>query len=212
MDGENVGKVKIVVGLGNPGRKYARTRHNVGFRVVETLAARFSAPAGRKAFGGLLVDSRLPRPDQGEAPPQRVMLFEPHTYMNRSGQAVKGLVAYHQVPCRDVLVVLDDLALPPGRIRLRAGGSAGGHKGLADVLSLLATTEVPRLRIGIGPAPPLVDGADFVLSRFDESERETIQQVITWAAQAVEDWLFNPLDHVMSKHNSLSLERKTEDE
>lgn len=203
---------KIVVGLGNPGRKYAGTRHNVGFMVAEALVRKWAFGPGKKAFGGVVYDGRVTEAGDETAHLQRVMLLEPRTYMNCSGQAVKGIMTYYKVDLRDVLIVLDDLALPPGRIRIRPDGSAGGHKGLADVQNLLGTDKMARLRIGIGSPPEYMDAADFVLRTFEQDEAEIIEKSITLAARAVEEWLFNPLDRVMEEFNGITFERKTEDE
>jgi len=189
---------RFVVGLGNPGRKYARTRHNVGFRVLDVLRCRWGAEAPRKAFGGEVCDARPARPGDGE---RRVLLLEPHTYMNRSGLAVREMAEFYKARLEEILVVLDDMNLPPGRLRARPGGSAGGQKGLADVLVRLGGEEVPRLRIGIGRPPPTMDGVDFVLTKFDEDEEEMIEIVVQTAADAVEDWVFCGLAFVMEKYN-----------
>jgi PTH1 family peptidyl-tRNA hydrolase len=188
----------FVVGLGNPGRQYEQTRHNVGFRVVDLLRRKFSAGDGRVAFGGQLWEAR-PAGPQGERP--RVLLFEPHTYMNRSGQAVRELLAFYKASAEDALIVLDDMNLPVGRLRLRAEGSAGGQKGLADVVGQLGTQAVPRLRIGIGSPPGRMDGADFVLSKFLPAEFDAIDVAIAQAADAVSDWVFHGMNYAMERHN-----------
>lgn len=188
---------KLVVGLGNPGREYRRSRHNVGFAVVEALAQRWGAGKGRRAFDGRL---REARPTIGGAP-RRVVLLEPQTYMNRSGLAAAALVRFYKADLQDVLVVLDDMALPLGRLRFRAGGSSGGHRGLADVLAALGTEQVPRLRIGIGAAPPQMEGTDYVLTAFTADERETMDQAVRQAAVAVEDWIALGVTSVMDRYN-----------
>lgn len=188
----------FVVGLGNPGRKYARSRHNIGFRVLAVLRRRWGADDGRKAFGGRLYDVRPSRPGAGT---RRVMLFEPHTYMNCSGRAVGELAAFYKVALDEMLVVLDDMALAPGRLRVRAGGSAGGQKGLADILDALGSRQVPRLRIGIGQPPAVMDGADYVLAPFGPDEVEAIDAAVEAAASAVADWAFCGLEFVMAKYN-----------
>ena len=185
----------MVVGLGNPGRRYARTRHNVGFRVVEALCERWQAGSARKLFGGELAEARL-----GPAA-RRVMLLRPMMYMNRSGQAVRDVAGYHRIDLADVLVVLDDMALEPGRLRARASGSAGGHKGLGDVLSAVGTDEVARLRIGIGQPPEFMDATDYVLAPFGEAERDVMERAIALATEAVEDWLAEGTAYVMNKYN-----------
>lgn len=192
-------RTKFVVGLGNPGRRYAGTRHNVGFRVVSALGGRWQAGGPREAFSGRLYDVRVAR---SGAAARRVMLLTPQTYMNCSGRAVGEMVAFYKAPHEDVLVVLDDLALPLGRLRMRAEGTAGGHNGLTDVLNALGAGDVPRLRVGIGPGPPEMDSADFVLGRFSPDEAETIAPAIERACDAVEDWVFHGTAHVMNAYNS----------
>jgi len=212
VDSGQDGKTKIVVGLGNPGLEYARSRHNVGFMVVETLVGRWGLGPGKRAFSGLLRDGRVSAPTGSPSQPRRAMLFEPHTYMNCSGRAVRELTSFYKTSVEDVLVILDDLALPRGRLRVRPGGSPGGHNGLADVLAALGTPEVPRLRIGIGPPPDYMNATDFVLGRFEQEELMIMERAIPLAAEAAEDWLFHSLAHVMEKYNGISLERKEPDE
>jgi PTH1 family peptidyl-tRNA hydrolase len=130
-----------------------------------------------------------------------VLLFQPQTFMNRSGLAVAGLMRYYKAECRDLLVVLDDMALPLGQLRFRARGSSGGHKGLADVLAALGSEQVPRLRIGIGAAPPEMDGADYVLTAFGPEEQETLSRAVRQAVLAVEDWIATGLTGAMEKYN-----------
>lgn len=202
MESDQGLSMRIVVGLGNPGLKYRRTRHNLGFMVVDVLGRRWNAGNGRKAFGGRFYDVSVTAP-QHEQCERRVMMLKPHTYMNDSGRAVRDLAAFYKVDAEeDVLVVMDDMALAPGRIRLRGGGSAGGHKGLADVQAALATTEISRLRIGIGPAPEFMEATDYVLGRFGENELEIAEKAVILAAEAVQEWLFKPLADVMGKYNA----------
>lgn len=189
---------RFVVGLGNPGRQYAASRHNVGFRVVEALQRRWQAGPPRTAFGGLVWDARPSRVGAGQ---RRVVLLEPQTYMNRSGAAVREMAAFYKAAAADLLVVLDDMALPPGRLRARAGGSAGGHNGLADVLAALGDEQVSRLRVGIGAAPPHMDAADYVLGRFAAGESELMEAAVAAAADAVEDWVFHGVTYVMDRYN-----------
>jgi PTH1 family peptidyl-tRNA hydrolase len=132
---------------------------------------------------------------------QRVMLLAPQTYMNLSGQAVLEVTGFYKAQVRDLLVVLDDMALPLGQLRFRTGGSSGGHKGLADIVSRLGSEQVPRLRIGIGSPPPGVEGADFVLSTFAPDEEPVMRQAVDLAATAVEDWLTAGMTYVMDKYN-----------
>jgi len=210
-DGQDV-RTKVVVGLGNPGRKYARTRHNVGFRVLEALARRWAMGPEREAHGGLFQEARIGPPGEVGGAARRVMLLRPLTYMNHSGRAVGALTSYYRIAAEDVLVVLDELALPPGRLRLRTCGSAGGHKGLADVLAALGEQTVPRVRLGIGPTPADRDAVTFVLRPFGEHELEAIEQAIAWAVDAAEEWVFRPPGDVMAKYNGLHFERKVDDD
>ena len=190
---------RLVVGLGNPGSRYAATRHNVGFRVVDELARRWSADGPKEDFQARVWDARPAR--RGEA--ARVLLMQPLTFMNRSGQACRKAVDFYKVDAADVLVVMDDMALPTAALRARAGGSAGGQKGLADVLTTMGTQQIPRLRIGIGQPPPGWDGADYVLSTFRDDETEDIGAAIGQAADAVEDWVFHGLTYVMDRYNRM---------
>lgn len=197
MHNDEADRTRFIVGLGNPGRRYANTRHNLGFAVADVLVARWQAGQGEKAFGGQFWRARLQR-----QPKRRLaMLLNPLTYMNRSGQAVREMSAFYMADPDQILVVLDDLSLPTGRLRARAGGSAGGHNGLADVLEAMGHTQIPRLRIGVGPPPPDVDSADHVLRPFEAGETEIIETAVQRAADAVEDWVFNGIEFVMDKYN-----------
>jgi len=146
----------------------------------------------------MLYDAR-PVTRDGQSP--LVLLFEPLTYMNSSGQAVKGLLSFYQAQTDDLLVVLDDMALPIGKIRARASGSSGGHNGLKDIIALLGSDSVPRLRVGIGPAPEGTGDIDYVLSKFTDQESETIGQAIEIAAKASDDWVNFGIRHVMDRYN-----------
>ena len=188
---------RFVVGLGNPGRQYERTRHNVGFMVVQELVRRWNVPPHKEAFGSHLYDVRVSKGQQT----RRVMLLEPQTYMNCSGRAVRQMVDFYKLPCRDMLVVLDDMALPLGQLRARAEGSAGGHNGLADILLAMGTNAVPRLRLGIGNPPGRMEWKDYVLTAFGRDEMAVIEPAIVTAASAVEDWVFFGLDMMMEKYN-----------
>ncbi len=189
---------KFVVGLGNPGSRYEKTRHNVGFRVVDDLVDRWQLGKGKGAFGGEFFEARRTVGDEL----QKVKLLKPHTYMNRSGKAVRQMADFFKAQGSEILIVLDDIDLPPDRLRVRASGSAGGHKGLADILEVLGTQDVPRLRIGVGAPPSYMDAADFVLQKIEDKAAEEIEISVKTAADAVEDWIVkNELLFVMEKYN-----------
>lgn len=201
MEDDGAAAAKVIVGLGNPGDQYAGTRHNVGFMVVKALAERWGADRGRKAFGGRVQDVRLAGASE-DALPQRVMLLRPETYMNCSGRAVRDLTSFYRVPHKNVLVVLDDLALETGRLRIRPGGSSGGHKGLADIAAAMGSEAINRLRIGIGSPPEYMDPADYVLRRFDRDEIDTISRAVALAAEAAAKWLSRPITELMETYNA----------
>ena len=184
---------KAIVGLGNPGLQYRRTRHNVGFMVVDALARRASSRINRPGFDG---KKRL-LPLGG----RNVLLVKPMTYMNESGRSARQLIEGGHVGGDDVLIVLDDLALDLGTLRLRARGSAGSHHGLASVLQALDTGEIARLRLGIGPAPQ-DNWRDFVLSPFTSSEYDTLDAMITRACEACLRWIEHGLEAAMTAFNT----------
>jgi peptidyl-tRNA hydrolase, PTH1 family len=170
--------VKIVVGLGNPGRDYAATRHNLGFMVVDELARRHAAGERRNRFRADLVEVF----DGGE----KVVLLKPQTYMNLSGSAVREAVNWYKTPLSDVLVVVDDIDLPFGSLRLRARGGSGGHNGLKSIIAELGVDEFPRMRIGIGRGPG--HATRQVLSRFTSEEERVLPSVVEAAADCVLEW------------------------
>lgn len=190
---------KLIVGLGNPGAEYAGTRHNVGFEVIEVLARRHGIPLTARR-------NLLPRRNfkavysEGSLVGQRAILARPMTYMNLSGEAVAALAHFYKIAPQDILVILDDVAIPLGQIRLRYKGSAGGHNGLSDILARLHTQEVPRLRIGVGAAKP-GDMIGHVLSRFRKEELPTIQAAYETAADAIECALTEGFEMAMNRFN-----------
>jgi len=185
--------MKLIVGLGNVGRKYDKTRHNVGFCVLDTLVERSTADAGKEKFEGRIVEATM----AGE----KTLLLWPHTLMNRSGQSVRAAVDFYQLLPAEVLVVGDDFNLPIGKLRFRSEGSAGGQKGLSDILRRMGSEQVNRLRIGIGPVPDEWDAADFVLGKFDKAERPVIEETILRAADGVECWVASGIAASMNKFN-----------
>jgi len=192
--------VKLVVGLGNPGSRYARTRHNAGFRVAETFAARHAIALASERFGGLFGRGRAAPP---AGPAQDVGVLEPQGFMNRSGDCVALALSKLPIedPARDLIVVLDDVDLPFGRLRLRAGGGAAGQKGLGHVIERLGRDDLPRLRFGIGrPSTPM--GVDaFVLERFAPEQEQALPGLLATAADALDAWLFEGLETAMNRFN-----------
>ena len=186
--------MKLIAGLGNPGRKYQGTRHNVGYEVIAELARRFGAPAARSKFQGEVAEITI------EA--ERVLLLCPHTYMNRSGDSVGAARDFYKLESGDLLVVCDDFNLPLAKLRFRARGSSGGQKGLANVIQRLGNEEFARLRIGIGPPPDNWDIADYVLSRYTSQERDEIDAAVARAADAVVAWTREGVEHCMNQYNA----------
>jgi PTH1 family peptidyl-tRNA hydrolase len=187
--------MKLIVGLGNPGSEYAGTRHNAGFDVVDRLSARFAPGAApRSRFGGLATDA--------EVGGEKCLLLKPMTFMNLSGRPVLEAVQFFKLePSRDLLVIVDDLALPCGSIRLRPDGSSGGHNGLADIGLKLSSNYWARLRIGIDP-PGRVPQADYVLGKFSPAQRPLAEASMDEAARAAECWAAKGLQEAMNRFNS----------
>ncbi len=184
----------LIVGLGNPGEEYARTRHNVGFRCVGLLAQR-----ARLAFRDKRAHARLA---VGRVAGRPVVLARPFTFMNRSGAAVAGLAHWLGLPTERILVIYDDLDLPVGTIRLRPRGSAGGHRGMLSIIESLGSQEFPRLRIGIGrPPDPQMDPVDYVLQNLSREDEHTFAPILERAADAVECFLREGIEVAMDRYN-----------
>ena len=181
--------MKFVVGLGNPGERYVHTRHNIGWWVLDELAAALGIAQERERWEGLLVGT------------DRLTLFKPLTHMNESGRAVAALANETGAALPDLLVVLDDLNLSLGTLRLRPRGSAGGHRGLQSVIDCLGTEEFSRLRLGIGPGAPVENGRDFVLSPFEQEELLITDRLVERAVLAVRCWVEEGVEAAMSRYN-----------
>lgn len=187
--------MKIIVGLGNPGPQYAKTRHNAGFMVVDRLVQRHAPDQPARArFHAACTEAAI----AGE----KCLLMKPTTYMNRSGLAVGEAVRFHRIDINsDLLIIVDDLYLPCGTIRLRPAGGAAGHNGLGDVERALGTTQYPRLRVGIDNKPPMMDQADYVLTRFTAEQEPIISAALDRAASAAETWATRGLAVAMNEFN-----------
>jgi len=191
--------MKLVVGLGNPGSEYDGTRHNIGFEILDRFASKLGWPQiAKKRFDGLTLDGIVETTHGSE----KILLLKPLTYMNLSGKSVQAAMSFYQLAPADIVIVLDDLALPCGRLRLRGAGSSGGHNGLKDIERALSTSEYPRLRIGIDPAPPRVAGKDYVLGRFTTEQRKLLEPAIDRACGAILTWIDKGIETAMSQFNA----------
>ncbi|HET9014371.1 MAG TPA: aminoacyl-tRNA hydrolase [Thermomicrobiaceae bacterium] len=182
----------MIAGLGNPGRKYAGTRHNIGFLVVDELARRLPRGENRRRFDSQLTETSTPG--------ARVVLLKPETFMNLSGNAVSAAARWYRVPPERVLLVHDDMDLPFGQLRLRPGGSSGGHNGVTSVIQQLGTERIPRLRIGIG-RPELGTTISYVLNRFTRDEERALPDVVANAADAALSWERDGIEVAMNLYN-----------
>lgn len=183
----------VIAGLGNPGPRYVSTRHNLGFRVLETLAA---TRRGRET------PVRKARAVKVRLGGSHGLLVEPQTYMNLSGDALGPIMFEESLPTSRLLVICDDIALPLGQIRLRASGTDGGHNGLKSIIERLNTLDFPRLRMGVGPVPPRVDAAEFVLAEFLPEEEAAVEAMIKEAVACAESWVVDGVGKTMSKFNA----------
>lgn len=187
--------MKLVAGLGNPGSDYADTRHNIGFRVMDLLAEALDIEVRKRKFGA--------RFGVGEFAHKKLIVLKPWQFMNRSGRAVATAMGFYKLSIDDLLVVTDDMDLEPGRIRIRARGSAGGHNGLADIIEKLGTNEFARCRIGIGRSHEQ-EAVDFVLDKPAEAERTLLNAAIERARDAVLCWIEYGIETAMNRYNRLS--------
>ena len=192
----------IIVGLGNPGKEYAHTRHNVGFETIDILADRMGIEVEEKKHKGLC--------GKGILAGQKVILLKPQTYMNLSGESVKEVMSFYKVPIENLIVVFDDISLPMSMIRLREKGSAGGHNGIKNIISHMGTDGFARVKVGIGEKPNGWDLADYVLAKFNKDEEPLIEAGIDKAAEAVEMMLDGKMRDAMNKFNKKVKEEKPE--
>ncbi|MEN2766721.1 aminoacyl-tRNA hydrolase [Ornithinibacillus xuwenensis] len=186
--------MKCIVGLGNPGKKYQTTRHNIGFMVIEELLNRHHWQLNKDKFKGKYALENL----NGE----KIVLLEPQTFMNLSGESLRPIMDYYNIELEDVLIIYDDLDLPPGKIRLRQKGGHGGHNGIRSIIDHVGTKDFKRIRIGVGrPTSPL-SVVDYVLGSFYKEEQELVRQSIEKAADACERWMEKPFEEVMNEYNA----------
>lgn len=183
--------MKLIVGLGNPGKKYEHTRHNMGFDVLDLFAELAMIDIDKEAFKGLL--------GRGKVFNQDVLLLKPQTFMNLSGESVRLVADYFKIDLDDIIIIFDDMALPPGKMRLRKSGSSGGHKGMQNIIEHFSSENIKRIRIGIGE--PTYDTIDYVLSKPSKDEKPEIEECIKEAVEALKVILKDNFDLAMSKYN-----------
>lgn len=186
----------LLVGLGNPGREYRETRHNIGFMFIDKVCK----PAGILSLGKVQSKSLV---GLGRLEGRRVVLAKPQTYMNLSGQAVGGLARFYKVPLNQILIVHDDIDLPLGALRIRPGGGSAGQKGIASIIQQFGTQDFGRLRLGVGRPPGRMDPAAYVLENFSKNEQLIVDQVLIRAVDAVNVWIRDGLDQAMTRFNGL---------
>jgi len=183
----------LIIGLGNPGREYRGNRHNIGFMVLDHLAAKIGITFLRLESKALVA--------KGEQNGRRLILAKPQTYMNLSGQAVGALLRFYKIPLEDLLVIYDDVDLPYEALRMRPGGGSAGQKGIQSIIENLGTDEFPRLRIGVGRPPAQMQAADYVLQDFSKTQLETLPFVLERAVEAVQTYLSSGIESAMNKYN-----------
>ncbi len=185
----------LIVGLGNPGKQYETTRHNAGFICIDALAEKYSIKINKLKFKSLMGEGRI----EGK----RCLLLKPQTFMNLSGEAVRDAVEFYKIPIENIIVICDDISLEPGKMRIRRKGSHGGQNGMRNIIYHLKDDNFPRIKIGIGAKPnPEYDLADWVLSRFTQSEAKLIRQVADDTVSAIEYMVVGDIDKAMSNYNS----------
>jgi PTH1 family peptidyl-tRNA hydrolase len=183
----------LLVGLGNPGREYANTRHNFGFMLIDRLAVRLNARGMKVQSKAIVMDARHEE--------HKLILAKPQTYMNLSGQSVQGLVHFYKIPFTHLMILSDDLDLPFGTIRIRASGGPGGQRGLSSILEKLGATDIPRMRLGIDRPPGRMDPADYVLQHFSRDDLDALSEILDRAAAAALEFVTNGLDAAMNRFN-----------
>lgn len=183
----------LLIGLGNPGREYANTRHNFGFMLIDRLAVRLNARGMKVQSKAIVMNTTYEE--------YKLILAKPQTFMNLSGQSVQGLIHFYKIPLTNVMILSDDLDLPFGTIRIRASGGPGGQRGLSSILERLGTKDVPRLRLGIGRPPGRMDPANYVLQNFSRDDMQAISEILDHAADAVLAFVSHGLNKAMNEYN-----------
>jgi len=192
-DAQNPARWRLIAGLGNPGKQYANTRHNVGFQLLDRLAEKHRLRFDKMLNRGIAA--------LGSIADQRVILIKPQTFMNVSGECIAPTAKYYKCELQDVLIVYDELDLPQGRLRMRPSGSAGGHNGIKSIITRMGGQDFPRLRVGIGRPPGRMDSAAYVLQPFTSSEKIEMNETYDRAIDGIERWLSDGIDKAMNVVN-----------
>ncbi len=185
--------MKLIIGLGNPGKEYAKTRHNIGFEGIDALAKDANINVNKTKFKALYGEGRMGT--------EKVVLVKPQAYMNLSGEAVKAFATWHKIKAEDILIIYDDVSLPPGKLRIRTKGSAGGHNGIKSIIQHLGTNEFERIKVGIGEKPQGWNLADYVLSRFTNTEMKTMDETMDDVVGATNTIIEKGIEDAMNKYN-----------
>lgn len=185
--------MKLIIGLGNPGREYENTRHNIGFQGIDALADDYNISVNKNKFKALYGEGRVGT--------EKIVLVKPQTYMNLSGESVKAFATWHKIKAEDILIIYDDVSLPPGKLRIRKKGSAGGHNGIKSIIQHLGTNEFERIKVGIGEKPQGWNLADYVLSRFTNSEIKIMHETMADIVGATDSIIEKGIDDAMNKYN-----------
>ena len=187
-------KMYLIAGLGNPTREYDKTRHNVGFSVIDVLADKYNIDVSDRKHKALC--------GRGVIEGEKVLLLKPQTFMNLSGESIREAVDYYKIDPEDIIVIYDDISLEPGQLRIRLKGSAGGHNGIKNIIAHLGTQEFPRIKVGVGAKPPKMDLADYVLSRFGAEEQKIMDEAFGEAAEAAVMMMTTGAERAMNHYNA----------
>lgn len=190
----------LIAGLGNPTKEYDKTRHNVGFSVIDVLSDKYRIDVSEKKHKALC--------GRGIIEGQKVILVKPQTFMNLSGESIREVVDYYKIEAEDIIIIYDDISLEPGQLRIRLKGSAGGHNGIKNIISHLGSQEFPRIKVGVGEKPPRMDLADYVLSRFSKEEQPLMEDAFKEAAEAAVMMMTDGAEKAM---NHFNIKKKKED-
>lgn len=185
--------MKLIIGLGNPGKEYIGTRHNIGFEAIDALAEDYSISVNKSKFKALYGEGRVGS--------KKAILVKPQTYMNLSGESVKAFATWYKIKEEDILIIYDDVSLPPGKLRIRTKGSAGGHNGIKSIIQHLGTNEFERIKIGIGEKPQGWNLADYVLSRFTNAEQKIMNETMDDVVGATNTIMEKGIEDAMNKYN-----------